>query len=330
VALCLSVSRSLHLIDLRGLPFAMRGLLDALELDNAALLQQAYGTFAMVCAGHMPNLLVEPALERCGLLTTQLNQPRAHAHFQLALAEVEHFRGDFAAAERACEHAERTLLSACTSITRELGQVRLLALAMLHNDKGDFRTHASRALDWLADADRRGDVFYGNWLRAVYGLAWVAQDEPERARAEIARAEESWPAARGGMFETVCTLYLDVCDRYEDRPDVQDRPAQGRPSVLESPVANAQLLQGYLHLQQAWGCLRELGVRAESRSDEGRSQLRARAGQALAACARRRRGELNPGELGERWIAEADSELERLGVRVPERFARAYFSIFPV
>ncbi|HKU42437.1 MAG TPA: hypothetical protein VJR89_29965, partial [Polyangiales bacterium] len=49
---------------------------------------------------------------------------------------------------------------------------------------------------------------------------------------------------------------------------------------------------------------------------------------ACAACARRRRGELMGGELGLRWVAEADAELERLGVRRPERFARAYFSVF--
>jgi hypothetical protein len=48
----------------------------------------------------------------------------------------------------------------------------------------------------------------------------------------------------------------------------------------------------------------------------------------LAACARRRRGELSTGALAARWLSEADFELERLGVKAQARFARAYFSPF--
>jgi hypothetical protein len=50
----------------------------------------------------------------------------------------------------------------------------------------------------------------------------------------------------------------------------------------------------------------------------------------LAACARRRRGQFNPTELGRRLELEADRELVALGVAVPERWTRAYWSVFDV
>jgi hypothetical protein len=51
---------------------------------------------------------------------------------------------------------------------------------------------------------------------------------------------------------------------------------------------------------------------------------------ALAACARRRRGEIVGGELGNRWVSEADVDLQHLGVHSPERFARTYFAPFSI
>ena len=48
----------------------------------------------------------------------------------------------------------------------------------------------------------------------------------------------------------------------------------------------------------------------------------------LAACARLRHGELSSGAFGERLVREATAELAGLGVRRPERWSRAYFSLF--
>jgi hypothetical protein len=48
----------------------------------------------------------------------------------------------------------------------------------------------------------------------------------------------------------------------------------------------------------------------------------------LAACARKRRGQFMVGELGTRLEDEADTELRALGVVSPERWTRAYWSMF--
>ncbi|HEX6243755.1 MAG TPA: BREX system ATP-binding domain-containing protein [Polyangiales bacterium] len=379
IALCLSVARCLHHIDLRGLPFAIRALLEALEQPDRALLQQAFAVFVMTTASHLPTPLVAPAFEHCRALTKQLGTPAAQALMYMAEADLEYFQGKYNSAERACERAERTLINGCVGVSRELGQIRSSLLVMCHSDRGDFHSNAERALAWLEDADRRRDKFYGNWLRAAHALVWIAQDQPARARAEIARAEAEWPASTGGTFETACALYLDACDRYEDLPDTYRRAAQARDTVLQSPVVHSPMLQGYLHLHSAWGALRELGARPAQHDPASRRALRKQVEQAvaglrkldfpawsatadahqanllvldgeqdqaddllerayggfmashhyaLAACVRRRWGEVVGGDVGLRWQSEADQELGRLGVVAPARFARAYFSPF--
>jgi len=50
----------------------------------------------------------------------------------------------------------------------------------------------------------------------------------------------------------------------------------------------------------------------------------------LAACARKRRGELMRGQLGRRLEAEATTELGALGVVSPDKWTRAYWSMFSV
>jgi hypothetical protein len=50
----------------------------------------------------------------------------------------------------------------------------------------------------------------------------------------------------------------------------------------------------------------------------------------LAACARKRRGQLARSALGDRLQTEADAELRALGVASPDRWARAYWSMFEI
>jgi hypothetical protein len=51
--------------------------------------------------------------------------------------------------------------------------------------------------------------------------------------------------------------------------------------VLESPVVQTPLLQGYLHLHRAWGCLRELGARPKHLNEVRREALRKQVEQSI-------------------------------------------------
>jgi len=71
----------------------------------------------------------------------------------------------------------------------------------------------------------------------------------------------------------------------------------------------------------------ERAVRLLDKSEEAFRRLHM---PCLAACARKRRGQLAGGEWGSRLGDESDAELSALGVVNPERWTRAYWSMFDV
>ena len=273
--LCLSLAQGLTYVDLRFLGFLLRGLSLALDLGEPSRLQRALALFVTGTASHLPNALVRPALDLCRQLTDELRSARANVLLLVAEAELAHFEGNFLAAELHCEKAERVLLESCTGAARELADVRIRSLLIQYSQKGDYRSIFSRSSGWLLEAEARQDRFYANWLRAAHALVWVARDQPEKARAELARAESDWSGG-AGVFESAVALYLDVIDRYEGNPQAVERAAQGRTAVLQSPASQTPFLQGYLWLHRGWGALRTLarGGNAREGAELAVSQLR--------------------------------------------------------
>ncbi|HEX4341481.1 MAG TPA: protein kinase [Polyangiaceae bacterium] len=252
--LCLHLAQGLSHVDLRALPFAFRALRLALDAGDVAALQRACAIFVWNTASHFPTELVAPVLDLCRTLTDEAPTTYARGVLHVACAEYLHFNGDFLAAEFECERAEQLLLQ-CYGVARELAGVRGGATFIEYSQKGDYRRRVPETMRWMADAERRGDLYHFNMLRSAHALVWIAQDDPARARRELAAAEADWP---GGIsvFEVSVALYLDVADRYECMPEVHLRPAQGRREVLDSPAAQTPFLKGYLCLHRAWGALR--------------------------------------------------------------------------
>lgn len=368
--LCLTLANGLAMIDLRGVPFALRALYLALELGDPEPLQRATASFVSVTAGLFHNDLIEPALALCRSLTNQLGTAYARALCWQAEGEAAHFTGRFLHAEAAFEQAERTLLESCVDATRELAVVRNGAVLIEYAQKGDFRSQLTRTLRWQADAEARNDVFHASVLRLAHAIVWIAQDRPEKARVEL--ATRRWQR-RGSPYEIGMLLFADIADRYEGNDDAHLRPLQGDQELLLSPAVATPFLAGYIHLHRAWGSIRALAAGRHSRGERALvhasitalrqlgpdiwqavadayeanlcylagdreaalSQLdraerifRSLHMRCLGACARRRHGELAGGEFGTRLIEEASRELEQLGVARPERWSRAYFSLF--
>jgi serine/threonine protein kinase len=368
----LSLANGLALIDLRGIPFAITALDAALSLDDVALLHRACATFVTLTAGLFFNPLIEPALGMCRELTHELGTAYARALSCAAEGEAAHFSGRFLVAEAAFEQAERILLESCIGAHRELASVRNGAVLIEYAQKGDFQSQLERTLGWQADAAARGDTFHENVLRVAHSIVWIAHDQPDKARAELALAAEQWPQG-AGAYEVGMLEFGDVLDRYEGREGVHHRPLQGRDDIVQSPAASTPFLAGYVHLQRAWGSLRAIGAGRHSAAERAMAataiaalralgpdiwQAVADAYQAnldylggaresalaqlvaaerrfrqlhmrcLAACARKRHGELSGGEFGARRQREADAELRQLGVACPDRWSSAYFSVF--
>jgi serine/threonine protein kinase len=370
--LSLTLANGLALIDMRGIPFAVSALSSALTLNVAPLLHRACATFVSLTAGLFFNPLIEPALALCRELTHSLGTPYARAVLCSAEGEAAHFSGRFLVAEAAFEQAERILLESCVGAHRELASVRNGAVLIEYAQKGDFQSQLERTLGWQADAAARGDMFHENVLRVAHSIVWIAQDKPEKARAELELAATRWQTG-AGAYEVGMLEFFDVLDRYEGRDDVHLRPLQGRDDILNSPAASTPFLGGYVHLQRAWGSLRALAAGRHTQRErvlvqeairalralgpeiwravaeayqanldylggarESALQLLAAAEnrfrqlhmRCLAACARKRHGELSGGVFGERLEREAVAELRQLGVVRPDRWCKAYFSVF--
>lgn len=254
IDLCLLLAQGLAHVDLRALPFAILSLHAALDAGESERLQRASAVFVVSTVGHVPNPLTAPALELCRRLTSEVRTPYARALLHAAEAEMALSQGSFLAAEANFERAERTLLESCAGATRELAVVRDMAVFSQYAHKGDFRTQLSRTQRWLRAAEETQDQFHTSMLRVAHAIVWVAHDQPERARAELDRAEAEWTYA-AGILVVVATLYRDIADRYTES---ECADPEARAQVLASPAAGTPFLAGYVELHAVWTALRRI------------------------------------------------------------------------
>jgi serine/threonine protein kinase len=373
IDLYLMVTQGLALIDMRSLPFACDALAAALGAGDPVRLQRAAALFVIDIVAYNMSPLVSSALDLCRRLTEQVRSPYARALLDTAEAECAHFAGDFLAAQAGFERAERALLESCPGATRELATARGIAVFIQYAQKGDFLSQVERTQRWLADAEATGDLFHAGMLRIAHAIVWIAHDQPERARAELHRAQADWTGQQPGALEVAAALYHDIVDRYEER-DPQPGTGAARSPLMQNPSAHTPFLSGYLGLHTAWGAIRAVAAGRAPIEDDAAPQaiallrglglalwiavadaleanldyLRGNRDAALrslndaelsfrqlympclAACARKRRGQLARSALGDRLQTEADAELRALGVASPDRWARAYWSMFEI
>jgi hypothetical protein len=373
IDLYLMVTQGLALIDMRSLPFACDALAAALDAGDPVRLQRAAALFVIDIVAYNMSPLVSSALDLCRRLTEQVRSPYARALLDTAEAECAHFAGDFLAAQAGFERAERALLESCPGATRELATARGIAVFIQYAQKGDFLSQVERTQRWLADAEATGDLFHAGMLRIAHAIVWIAHDQPERARAELHRAQADWTGQQPGALEVAAALYHDIVDRYEER-DPQPGTGAARSPLMQNPSAHTPFLSGYLGLHTAWGAIRAVAAGRAPIEDDAAPQaiallrglglalwiavadaleanldyLRGNRDAALrslndaelsfrqlympclAACARKRRGQLARSALGDRLQTEADAELRALGVASPDRWARAYWSMFEI
>ncbi|MDQ2643225.1 MAG: protein kinase [Myxococcota bacterium] len=255
--LSLLLAQGLAHIDLRALPFACHALHTALDAGDASRLRRALAVFVVNASGSLSSPLIEPALQLCRELTKSSPSPYGLALLYSAEGERAFFQSDFLAAESWFERAERTLLASCAGTTRELATVRDMAVWVQYAQKGDFRSQVDRTMSWLAEAESSRDLFHTGMLRVAHALVWIAHDDPQRARAELRKADAEWTGP-AGVLQVGATLYHDVIDRYEqiDGPPIQGEAA--RNAVANTPAAQGPFLSGYFVLNEVWRAVRRI------------------------------------------------------------------------
>lgn len=157
----------------------------------------------------------------------------------------------------------------------------------------------------------------------------LADDEPSAAHSHLLRS----PAAQTPFLSGYLSLQTAWKDLRalaagrlgpEHRNDVRQIVARLRALGLPIWMAVGDALEANIdHLDGNY----ENAFRA---LDGAEQKFRRMSMLCLAACARKRRGQFTAGDLGQRLETEADQELRALGVANPDRWARAYWSMYDV
>ena len=174
---------------LQGAYFQTRGLLLALRageperLVTALAMEAAHtsveGSFTSAAHGRY--------LHTAQTLAQQINRPYAQAMVALAHGIAAALEGDWRNGQRLCDEAEHILRNSCTGALWELGTAHRFALwpLMFMGEVVEINRRLPRL---LKEARERDDLYEEtNLCLAIRTFVRLADDEPDRARAELAR-----------------------------------------------------------------------------------------------------------------------------------------------
>ena len=358
-----TASLGLSLVD--AVPGALcqaRALRTALHLGDRRRIAYAMAYHAMYSAG-----AGEPHIPYARRLVAQSRQiaEAERDPFLLGWARcgegvVEYFSGHFERALDVLLDAEVQLREHTVGIVPELNHLRLFVMFAMRWH-GTYDRLRGAYLEYVRDATRRGDRYAMTSFRWSASAVWLASDDPERARTELAAA--SWSPPEDGLhlqhwFLSRARAELAL---YESDREGMQRSREELPTFLTTPLAHIEVVRAdtaielariaivHRDVATARRCLGRLRrerapyLRAitkiveaataalEGHADEARGYLaqatalsEASGMLVIAALARRRNGELLGGELGARIAADADAVLQRHGIVNASRFADVF------
>jgi len=268
---CYAVAAGLGAVDLiRGVDFQSRQLLMALRTGELYRIARALAFEAAWTAargGH--------GLERAKQIAKQaeeLAQKVGHPH-AIALAAWcrgvgAYLAGAWRSAAELCEQAAEVLRERCTGVAWEItvaNRYRLTALLHL----GELAEVSRRVPSLLSAALEQGNIFAAMELRTRLSLIWLAADDPDKARAFVIEALQSW-THEGFHLQHYNSLHaLAQIELYTGDPEVAWKHLQGQWPALEdslllrTPAVRVEALQ-----------LRARTALASSQANRDRSKLR--------------------------------------------------------
>jgi serine/threonine protein kinase len=192
---CWSLSSGLSMIDtLRGRDYQARHLLLALKAGEPYRIARAISNEAGYSAtGGPPNArrtgeLVETATR----LAARVGHPQAIGVAQLAVGITAYAEGRWKTAWHLAEKGEAILRERCTGVAWELDTFHIYSLRALFY-LGEIAELSSRLPTLLREARERDDLFAETSLRSRHSyIAWLAADEPRKARSDTRDAVARW------------------------------------------------------------------------------------------------------------------------------------------
>jgi len=199
--ICWSASIVLGMVDnLGGADFQARGLLLALDAGEPFRVARALAAEACFAstAGGSSKERVEMLLDAAAASAHKAAHPFVLAFTTLADGVAAYCMGEFRRAFDSSVRAKEMLVNRCTGVAWERETADLYTILSAFY-LGRMKDQARLVDEGARTADERGDLFASTYVRSGLAImAWLARDDPRRARDEVARTAERW--SRRGYF----------------------------------------------------------------------------------------------------------------------------------
>lgn len=195
IDLCAAVAAGLGTIDLiRAAEFQCRHLLLALRAGEPYRISRAMAFEAALAAapGRTARKRAAGIAQRAEALARQVGHQHAIGLSLWASGVGAYCVGHWKKANELCEQSAEILRERCTGVTWELTMANRFELGSLLL-LGELAEIARRVPVLLAAALEQGNIFVATDLRTRMNLIWLADDDPDRARAEVIEALKVWP-----------------------------------------------------------------------------------------------------------------------------------------
>ena len=261
VDLCWSLSSGLGLMDpVQGAHFQVRSLLLALRAGEPYRVTRGIAGEAAYAAAQGQAARSRALLDEAGRIAVELGNPHATGIVSLMSGLAGHLLGRFGEGIRHLDAASRVFREQCVGTVWELNAARQFSLECLYY-LGELTRFRAAAAEGLREAHDRGSVYATTTLRTgVANVAWLLDDDPARARQEVAEAKGGW-SSRGYHIQHWYTLCSET-----------------QIALYEGDGAAASAL-----MEQGWPILRRSRLLMIEHTRLVASHLRARAALAAAA-----------------------------------------------
>ncbi len=354
-----SASLGLSMVDsIHGAAFQARALLVALRMGDRRRIAYGLAFHAMYMAASGTRVpAARKLVAQARKLAVELNNPFLIGWARTGEGVAEFFAGHHAVALDILEDAEMQIRERSVGTSAELNHIRNFMLFALRR-MGTYDRLRDRQVEYVRDALRRGDRYAATSYVWSSNVVWVAADDVERARADLASVV--WSPPEEGLHlqhwfhvraQAEVAMYID------DLAEIDSLAAPLR-AFLGPAFAQVQAVSTETRYQLGRVAIRhgnsalarkevsaiarrkEPYIRAfvrlvlaaadviDGKHDAAREQLIGSITDAescqmltLAALARRRFAQLANDQAA---IAEADAALRNRGIVDPERFARVF------
>jgi tetratricopeptide (TPR) repeat protein len=243
---CWAVAAGLGAVDLiRGADFQCRYLLLSLKAGEPYRIARAMSFEAAQSAarGGKTRERALQIVQQAEQLSQRVGHPHAIGLAIWSRGVGAYLVGEWKLAAEQCERAAEVLRDRCTGVTWELTMANRFMLSSLLY-LGELAEVSRRVPSLLTAALEQGNVFAATDLRTRMNSIWLADDDPDKARAEVIEALKAWPHEGFHLQHYSSLLAQAQIELYTGDFDVAWKHIEGQwPALEDSMLLRTQVLR---------------------------------------------------------------------------------------